>query len=222
MVCRIEQGISFSDRDPLRSIRDLLNFVSRTDLAFGDNTAIEPWPAMGNKQGGHLRIVHANSQAIAGDAGLTHFKDRSADPVSVPNANLIVGQTFHGEILTKLSVLEVISAEFSFPIPIGFELIDHNGTVFAAMAREIALAIAVQIKPSSKHTPGDRAFPDRGTHDFPLPCNVTWQANIDRQKFRHWLLQCKRRRLQERRHKNTATNLRRADAIQTLKSRELS
>jgi hypothetical protein len=162
---------------------------------------------MRNKQSRHLRIVHPNSEAIAGDAGLSHFKDRSADPVSVPDANLIVGETFNGEILTKLSVLEVISAEFAFPIPIGFELIDHNRTVFTAMAFEIALGIAVQIEPSSKDTPGDGAFPDRCAHDFALPCNLVWQADVNGQKFCHWLLQCKRCRFQEHRQKTERSDV---------------
>ena len=89
---------------------------------------------MRNKQGRHLRIVHSNSEAIAGDTRLSHFKDCSADPVSVPNANLIVGEAFNGEILSKLSILEVISAEFALPIPVGFDLIDHDGTMFTAVA----------------------------------------------------------------------------------------
>lgn len=119
---------------------------------------------------------------------MSYFKDRSADPVSVPNANFIVGETFNGEILSKLSVLEVISAEFALPIPVGFELINHNGTMFTAVAFEIALAVAVQIEPSGKDAPGDRAFPDRGADDFALPRNLTWQADVNRQKFWHWLI----------------------------------
>ena len=192
MVRRIEQRINFSDRDSAGSLRDLLNFVSSTNFALGDDTAIEPWPAMRNKQSRHLRIVHSNSETIAGDTRLRYFKDRSADPVSVPNANLIVGEAFHGEILSKLPVLEVISAELALPIPIGFELINHNGTMFTAVAFEIGLAIAVQIEPSSKDPPGDRAFPDRGADDFALPRDFTWKAHIDGQKFRHWLLQRRR------------------------------
>src|SRR5277367_879701 len=186
MVRGIEQRINFSDRDLVECLRDLLNFVSSTNFALRDDTAIEPWPVMRNNQSRHLRIIHSNSETIAGDTRLSYFKDRSADRVSVPNANLIVGETFHGEILSKLSVLEVISAEFALPIPVGFELINHNGTMFTAVAFEIALAIAVQIEPPSKDAPGDRAFPDRGADDFALPRNLAWQADINRQKFWHW------------------------------------
>jgi len=117
---------------------------------------------------------------------LSHFEDRSADPVSVPYANLSVGETFDREILSKLSVLEVISAEFALPIAVGFELINHNGTMFTPVALEIALAIAVQIEPSSKDAPGERAFPDGGADDLPLPRDFAWKAHVDGQKFRHW------------------------------------
>src|ERR1700739_1546243 len=61
--------------------------------------------------------------------------------------------------------------------------------MFTAMAFEIGLAIAVQIEPSSKNTPGDGPFPDRGADDFALPCDFTWKAHIDGQKFRHGILQ---------------------------------
>lgn len=111
--------------------------------------------------------------------GLSHFKHGSANPVPVPNADLIVGQTLNGEILTKLSVREVMSAEFPFPILIGLELINHDSTVFAAMALEIALGIAVEIEPSGEDTARDRTFPDGGAHDFALPCNLRWQANVN-------------------------------------------
>jgi hypothetical protein len=51
-------------------------------------------------------------------------------------------------------------------------LINHYGTVFAAMAFEIALGIAVQVKAPRKDTSGDGAFPDRGAYDFALPRNL--------------------------------------------------
>ena len=74
-------------------------------------------------------------------------------------------------------------------------MINHNGTTFTAVAFEIGLAIAVQIEPSRKDAPGDRAFPERGADDFALPRGFTWKAHFDGQKFRHWLIQCKQRRL---------------------------
>ncbi len=98
---------------------------------------------MRNKQSRHLGIVHSNSESIAGNAGLRHFKDSTADPVAIPDANLVVGKTLNGEILSKLPVLEVTSAKFALPISIGFELIDHDGSVLTAVAFQIGLPIAV-------------------------------------------------------------------------------
>ncbi len=143
---------------------------------------------MRNKQSRHLRIVHSDSEAIAGGAGLSHLKDGGADPVSIPNADLIVGETVNSEIFSELSVLEVISAEFALPIPVSFKLINHNGAVLTAVALKVGLAISVQIEPSSKDTPWDRVFPDRRADSFPLPCDFTWKADINGQKFRHRLL----------------------------------
>jgi hypothetical protein len=91
----------------------------------------------------HLRIVHPNSQPIARNPRLRHLEDSGADFVAVANADLIVGQTIDREVLSKLSILKVIPAKFTLPIPIRFYLIDHNGTLFTAMASKISLAIAV-------------------------------------------------------------------------------
>ena len=84
---------------------------------------------------------------------MRHFKDCGSDLVPVPNTNLIVGQPFNSKVLSKLSVLEILPAQFALPIPVGFNLINHHGTLFPAVAFEIALAIPVQIEPSSKHAP---------------------------------------------------------------------
>jgi hypothetical protein len=191
MVRGIEQRISFSDGDIVRSVRDFLNFVSGANFAFRDNSEIEPWLPMRNDQRSDLGITHSNSETITGDTRLRHFKDRRADLVSVPNADFIVGETFNGEILAELSVLEVVAAEFPLPIPIGVDLINHDGTLFTAVACEIALAVAVQIEPSSKHAPGDREFPDSRADCLALPRDFTWNSDIDGQKPRHLFLQRK-------------------------------
>jgi hypothetical protein len=111
-----KQGISFGYGHFVGPVRDLLDIVPSTRFAFRDDTEIEPWPPIRNDQGRHLGIVHPNPGAIAGNARPRHFKDRGADLVSVPNANLIVGEAFNSEILSKLSVLKVISTEFPLPM----------------------------------------------------------------------------------------------------------
>jgi hypothetical protein len=143
---------------------------------------------MRNEQSRHLRVVHSDSQAVAGDPGLSHLKDSIADPVSIPDANLIVGKTFDGEILSKLSVLEVISAKLALPIPVGLDLINHNGAVLTAVASEIGLAIALQIEPSSENALSDRSLPDRGANEFSLPHYLTWKTHIDGKQSGHWHL----------------------------------
>jgi hypothetical protein len=46
-------------------------------------------------------LPDAHACAITGDTGLGHLEDRLPDPVSVPDADLIVGQPFDGQILTQ-------------------------------------------------------------------------------------------------------------------------
>src|ERR1700733_10445069 len=188
VVGKIQQRVNFSDRDPLRPIGNLEDFVPGANLPFLDHAEIEPWPSVRNHQGWHLRIVHSNPEPIACDARRCHFKDRAADFVSVSNAHLVVRQTVDSEILSKLSVLEIVPAEFVLPIPIGFELIDHHGALFAAVSLEVRLAIAVKTQPPGEDAMGYGALPDRCTDLLALPLNLLRQTDVDGQELRHRLV----------------------------------
>jgi hypothetical protein len=48
---------------------------------------------------------------------LCDFEYGGADPVAVADADLVVARSFDREVLAKLSVDEVVSAEFAFPVP---------------------------------------------------------------------------------------------------------
>jgi hypothetical protein len=133
---------------------------------------------MRDDERGHLRIIHSNSEPVAGDAGLCHLKDCIADSVPVSNADLTIRQTVNGEILSKLSVLEIVPAEFALPIPIRVELIDHHGTLFAPMALEIPLAIAIQIQSASNDTVRYGLLPNCGADQLALPFEFTRKADI--------------------------------------------
>jgi hypothetical protein len=68
---------------------------------------------------------------------------------------------------------------------IRFDLVDKDGPVFAAMPRQISLAVAIDVEPSC-HAPAlDRRLPDGGVYGFPLPLDVAWPAHIHRKQARH-------------------------------------
>jgi hypothetical protein len=62
---------------------------------------------------------------------------------------------------------------------VGIELIDHNGTLLAAMRETVGLSIAGQIEPSGKNSALDRLLPNGCSDDRPPPFNVLWESNID-------------------------------------------
>jgi hypothetical protein len=57
------------------------------------------------------------------------------------NADVIVRKPIDSEVLSKLSVLKTVPSELASPITVGFELIDHHGTLFARRDRRLAIAI---------------------------------------------------------------------------------
>jgi hypothetical protein len=49
---------------------------------------------------------------------LSHLEQRASDTVTVADAHLVVGQAVDSEILAKLSVSEIGSAELALPVAV--------------------------------------------------------------------------------------------------------
>jgi hypothetical protein len=134
MARQVKQRINLGDAYPLRSVSNLHNLISRTDLAFVDYPEIESRPPMGNKQGWHLRIAHANANAVASYSRLGHLEYRITNPVTIADADLVVGKAVYCQVLAKLSILEVVPLKVILPVAIGIELIHHHCAMFPAMS----------------------------------------------------------------------------------------
>src|SRR5215471_10849129 len=103
----------------------------------------------------------------------------------IANAHFSISQSLDGKILSELAIGKVVSTELVLPITIRFDLVDKDSPVFAAMPRQISLAVAIDIEPP-RHPPAlNRRLPDCGVDGFPLPLDVAWQADIYRKQARH-------------------------------------
>ncbi len=159
--------------------------VAGLGVAFLQHTAIEAGSPVTDQQGSHGRLVHADAHPITGDAGLRDLEQGATDPVAVPDANLRIGQTLDGEILSELPVFEAGPTQFFLPKPVGFDLVDQHRPVFAAVTGQVPLSVAVDVQ-ASHHPPAlDRRLPNSGMNDLPLPWNVARQANVDRKQTWH-------------------------------------
>ena len=139
---------------------------------------------MRHEQCRHLRFVHADADPIAGDARLRHFEQGIADPVMIANAHFGIRQSVDCKILSELAIGKVVSTELVLPITIRFDLVDKDCPVFAAMPRQISLAVAIDVEPPYHPSALNRRLPDGGVDGFPLPRDVAWQAYIDREQSR--------------------------------------
>ncbi len=129
----VEQCTDFGYGHTLGARRDPHDLVPSLDFAFLDHTEIETGPAVRDQQRGHLRLVHANTDPVTGDARLRDFEQSAADTVTVTYAHLLVTKAVYGEILPKLSMGEVVATELALPIVIGVDLIDEDCPVLAAV-----------------------------------------------------------------------------------------
>ena len=124
---------------------------------------------MRDEQRGDARVVHADPDAVAGDAGLGDLEDGGADPVAVADADLVVAEPLDGEVLAELPVDEVVSSELALPVPVGVDLVDEHRALLAAVPGEIALTVAVDVEPAHAAGAGDGVLEDAGEDGPPLP-----------------------------------------------------
>src|SRR6516164_4852631 len=69
MTGKIEQGIGLSDAQALRTIADFHNLVAGCDFAGFQYAEVEAGSVMLDQQGGHARLVHADSNPVASHPG---------------------------------------------------------------------------------------------------------------------------------------------------------
>ena len=110
---------------------------------------------------------------------MRYLEDRGADLVAVADADLVIGESLHGEVLAELSVDEVVSSELALPVTIGVDLVDEHGTLLAAVPRQIALTVAFDVELADAAGPLDGIFEDAGEDGPPLPGHVLRHADVD-------------------------------------------
>ena len=150
------------------------------DLSLLDDAKIKARSAMRHEQCCHLRFVHADADPIAGDARLRHFKDGTPDAITIPDANLAVGQSVDGEILPELPIAEIASTKLGLPIPVRVDLVDKDRPMLAAMPHQIPLSVAVDVEPPSDTTALNGGLPDRDVDRLPSPRDIARQTHIHR------------------------------------------
>ena len=90
---------------------------------------------MAHQQRGQLGLAEPHADPVAGDAGLGNLELRLADAVPVADADLVVGQAVDGQVLTELSIGQVVAPEVLAPVLVGLDLVDEHGPLLAAVAR---------------------------------------------------------------------------------------
>jgi hypothetical protein len=60
-----------------------------------------------------------------------------------------------------------------------FQRVDQDRAVLAAVTFQVTLPVAVDIQASRHAPPGNRLFPDTGSHDPAAPGMVARQTNVE-------------------------------------------
>jgi hypothetical protein len=100
---------------------------------------------------------------------LRYFKEHCADSIAVADTHFIVGQSLNRKIFAELPEREILTAQLTFPVLVGIDLIDQNCSVLAAMPGEIALGVTVDIQPPDQASALNRVFPHARVHGLTAP-----------------------------------------------------
>jgi hypothetical protein len=137
---------------------------------------------MSDQQRRHPWLVGPDTDSIARDPGLTHFEHRGSDAISIADADLVVGEALDREVLTELSIAEIVAVKELAPVPVRLDLVDEHSPVDATMPLHVALAVTVHIESSNHTTIDDGILPNPSADKSPLPLDVTRLTNVHRQQ----------------------------------------
>src|SRR6201993_1399714 len=178
MPRQVQQGIDFGHRDPFRPGADFDDLLPGFDFPLGEYAAVETGPAMRNEQSGHPRLTQPQAHPITRHARLGDLKKRLANAVAVTDADLVIADPFHGEVLAEVSRLEVIAPEFSCPVTVRINLVHQHRALFATVSGEIALTIPINVESSNHPRPHHRRLPNTGEDRSAAPFHIARKTYI--------------------------------------------
>lgn len=167
----VEQRVGVGDAEFSGALARQGDLVAGLDSSLGEDTQVEAGAMVGYQQGGHGGFAQAHADAVAGDARLGDFEFGFADAVPVADAYFVVGQAIDGEVLPEVPEGQVVATELLLPVPVGLQLIDKDGTNFAAVSGQVSLTVSVDVQPP--HRPGPRTGDFQAPVWTVLPCQET-------------------------------------------------
>ncbi len=181
----IEEPADLGDRHFLGAGRKLEDLVAGLNFPLLQNAEIEARAVVRDEQRGNARIFHPDPDAVTGDARLRDLERRAADPVAVADTDLVVAEPFDREVLAELPVDEVGAFELLFPVSVGVELVDEDGTLLATVPRDVALPVTFDVELGHPARAGHWVLEDARKDGLSLPGHILRETDVDRHQPAH-------------------------------------
>ena len=179
---QVQQAVELGHGHSLRAALDPLHHVAGPDLPLLEHPEVEAGTAVCDQQRGHPWLAHPDSDAVTGDPRLADLEQRRTDAVTVTDADLVVREPLHGEILAELPVGEIVAAEELLPVAVRVDLVDEHRAVDAAVPLKVALAVAVDVEAANHPATVNGVLPDPGVNDPAFPFDVAGDADVHREQ----------------------------------------
>jgi hypothetical protein len=184
-VRQIQQRVYVGNAELMAATAGSHDVVTGSHLSFGDHPQVESRTTLGDKQIRHLRLVETQPDPKTRHPRLGDLELRVTDAVAIADADIVVGESADGEVLSEVPRSQVVAPEKFLPEFIGLGLVDQYRALFTAVTTQIALAVTVEVEPACLDRSVHRGLPDPGVHGLVAPWHIFGHAHVHRNKLAH-------------------------------------
>jgi hypothetical protein len=184
-VRQIEQRVDVGDAELVSATAGPHDVVAGPHVALGDDPEVEARTMLGDKEIRHFRFAQAHANPKARDTRLGDLEFGVTDAVAIADADLVVGEPGHGEVLAEVAGFQVVATQIRLPEVIRLGLVHHDSALLAAVAAEVALAVAVKVEAAHHDGSLDRGLPYPGVDGLAPPRHVLGHTDVHRYKLAH-------------------------------------
>src|SRR5215467_7436528 len=109
MFWQVQQSIHFGYSHAFWTIADFCDDIAGSNFTLVQHAEVKPWSAVCDKQCRHPRLIHADTDAVARYARLSHLKYRITNAVSITDINFVIRKAPHCEVLAELAETEIVA-----------------------------------------------------------------------------------------------------------------
>src|SRR5579864_2570888 len=113
---QIQKGINVGHTHSLWTVSNFYNVIACTNFSLLQHAKVESWSVMCYEQRRHTRLVHADTDAVAGYTRLSYFKNPVTNAVAIADADITIEKSLDGEVFSELAESKITAVQKTLPV----------------------------------------------------------------------------------------------------------